>query len=152
MRTKMFWRFHLRVDNKGIQSFVHTMLSFLRLFISNTLSLMIFMKTTNEGIEKNIYQYRTQIICKMTFTLKDTFCQMMKIGCVTSNLYVIVHTSGGVYMPKLATAFYDALFPLPPDHILLNMQIQLMASLQIQIISSFVYQCYILLHGIEFYI
>ena len=53
-------------------------------------------------------------------------------------------------MPKLATAFYDALFPLPPDHILLNMQIQLMASLQVQIISSFVYQCYILVHGMEF--
>ena len=63
---------------------------------------------------------------------------------------MIVHTSGGVYMPKLATAFYDALFPLPPDHILLNMQIQLMASLQIKIISSFVYQCYILVHGMEF--
>ena len=53
-------------------------------------------------------------------------------------------------MPKLATAFYDALFPLPPDHILLNMQIQLMASLQIQIISSFVYQFCILVHGMEF--
>ena len=74
MHTKMFWRFHLRVDNKGIQSFVHTMLSFLRLFISNILSLMISMKTTNDvGIEK-LYQYRIQIICKMTFTLKDTFC------------------------------------------------------------------------------
>ena len=63
---------------------------------------------------------------------------------------MIVHTSGRVYMPKLATAFYDALFPLPPDHILLNMQIQLMASMQIQIISSFINQCYILLHGLEF--
>ena len=63
---------------------------------------------------------------------------------------MIVHTSGGIYMPKLATAFYDALFPLPPDHILLNMQIQLMASLQIQIISSFIYQRYILVNGLEF--
>ena len=140
----MFWRFHLRVDNKGIQSFVHTMLSFLRLFISNTLSLMIFIKT------ENIYQYRIQIVCKINFTLKDTFFRWWKFGCVTRNLYVIVHTSGRVYMPKLATAFYDALFPLPPDHILLNMQIQLMASMQIQIISSFINQCYILLHGLEF--
>ena len=145
----MFWRFHLRVDNKGIQSFVHTMLSFLRLFISNIISLMIYRVTNDVGIEK-LYQYRIQIICKMTFTLKDTFMWWWKFGCVTSNLYVIVHTSGGVYMPKLATAFYDALFPLPPDHILLNMQIQLMASLQIQIISSFIYQCYFLVHGLEF--
>ena len=63
---------------------------------------------------------------------------------------MIVHTSGGVYMPKLATVFYDALFPLPPDHILLNMQIQLTTSMQIQIISSFICQCYILVHGLEF--
>ena len=133
----MFWRFHLRVDNKGIQSFVQTMLSFYDWW-------QILKKL------KNIYQYRIQIICKMTFTLKDTFMWWWKFGCVTSNLYVIVHTSGGVYMPKLATAFYDALFPLPPDHILLNMQIQLMASLQIQIISSFIYQCYFLVHGLEF--